>query len=158
LPVEKNFKLQELDEMKRFATSVLILAVTALLLPGLLGAQDVKTLVDRGIANLEQGRLDQALNDFNQALKLKPNDASLYDWRGVAYRTKGQNDLALKDFDQAIQLDPRLAKAYRDRAMVYDDKTDYAKAVADLEKAQSLGYKVDQDFLKMVKRKAAEKQ
>jgi Flp pilus assembly protein TadD len=156
--VEKNLKLQELDEMNRFAASVLILAITAMLLPGPLGAQDVKTVVDRGVANLEQGRLDQALNDFNQALKLKPNDASLYDWRGVAYRTKGQNDLALTDFNKAIQLDPKFAKAYRDRAMVYDDKTDYAKAVADLEKAQGLGYKVDQDFLKMERRKAAEKQ
>ena len=133
------------------------LALVVVFLPGLCFAQDVKAFVDRGVASLESGKFDQALNEFNQALKLKPNDASLYDYRGVAYRTKGQNDLAMADFNKAIQLDPKFARAYRDRAMVYFDLSNYDKSVEDLDKAQSLGYRLDQDFVKMVRRKAAEK-
>jgi Flp pilus assembly protein TadD len=142
--------------MKRFALPMIALFLVVLC-PGLLAAQDVKSLVDRGVANLEDGKTDQALQNFNQALKLKPNDAALYDYRGMAYRVKGKDDLAMQDFNKALELDPRYAKAYRNRAMVYLDKTDFDKSVADLEKAQSLGYRLDQDFVKMVKRKAAEK-
>ena len=143
--------------MKRFA-AVLTLSFMVILLPSWLAAQEVKTLIDRGVANLENGKFDQALDDFNQALKLKPNDASLYDYRGIAYRTNGLDDQALQDFNKAIQLDPKFARAYRNRAMVYYDKTEYGKAVVELDKAQSLGYRLDQDFVKMVRRKAAEKQ
>ncbi len=142
--------------MKRFSFLAVAL-VMVLSLPGALTAQDVKSLVDKGVASMEDGHIDQALQSFNQALKLKPNDPALYDYRGMAYRVKGQDDLALQDFNKAMELDPRFARAYRNRAMVYYDRTDYEKSVADLEKAQSLGYRLDQDFVKMARRKAAEK-
>ena len=143
--------------MRRFAL-VFPLVFLLLILPGVQAeAQSVKAHVDKGIALLEAGQYDQALKEFNQALKLKPNDPALYDLRGVALRGKGQDDQALQDFNQALQLDPKYARAYRNRAMIYYDKSDFANAQADLEQAQSLGYKVDEDFLKLVKRKAAEK-
>jgi Flp pilus assembly protein TadD len=142
--------------MKRVA--FVFLAVSIMLaLPGIIAAKDVKTYVDQGVANLENGKFDQALQDFNEALKLKPGDAALYDYRGVAYRVKGLDAQAMQDFNRAIELDPKYARAYRNRAMVYFDQSDYDKSVADQEKAQSLGYKVDPDFLKLTKRKAAEK-
>jgi Flp pilus assembly protein TadD len=143
--------------MKRFA---MLFALMFLLLavPGFVAAADgVKAHVDKGIAYCETGHYDQALKEFNQALKLKPNDPALYDLRGVALRGQGQDDQALQNFNQALQLDSKYARAYRNRAMIYYDQTDYAKAQADLEQAQSLGYKVDEDFFKLVKRKAAEK-
>jgi Flp pilus assembly protein TadD len=142
--------------MKRMA---LFLAVASLviLLCGTVAAQDVKAYIDRGLAQCEAGHFDQALKEFNQALKLKPNDAALHDYHGMAQRGKGLDDQALQDFNRALQLDPKYARAYRNRAMVYYDKSDFDKAAADLVQAQSLGYPVDQDFLKLVKRKAAEK-
>jgi Flp pilus assembly protein TadD len=142
--------------MKRCA-SVLTAMLMVLAFAGLVAAVDVKTYVDQGVTNLENGKFDQALKDFNEALKLKPNDAALIDYRGIAYRAKGQDDLALNDFNKAIQLDPKFARAYRDRAMVYFDRSEFDKSVADQEQAQSLGYKIDADFLKMTRRKAAEK-
>ena len=129
----------------------------ASLLPGILAAQDVKTHVDKGIAGCESGHFDQAVQDFSAALKLKPNDPALWDYRGMAYRCKGQNDKALQDFNKAMELDPKFARAYRDRGMLYSDTGDFDRSLADLKKAQSLGYKIDEEFLKMVARKAADK-
>jgi len=142
--------------MKSFV-SVLTAVLILMVLVGLVAAKEVKTYIDQGAANLEAGKFDQALGDFNEALKLKPNDAAIYDYRGVAYRAKGQDDKAMEDFNRAIELDPKFAKSYRDRAMIYYDRSDFDKSVADQEKAQSLGYKVDADFLKLTRRKAAEK-
>ena len=142
--------------MRRFSL-VLVWLCLAIFLPGSIQAQDVKAHVDRGIAGCEAGKFDQALSDFNAALKLKPSDPSLYDYRGMAYRCKGMDDLAVKDFNKAMELDPKFARAYRNRAMVYFDRGDFDKSLADLNKAKSLGYKLDEDFVKMVARKAAEK-
>ena len=89
--------------MKCF-TSVLTTILMVLVLAGLTAAADVKALVDQGVAHLDDGKFDQALNKFNEALKLQPNDAALYDYRGIAYRAKGQDDLALKDFNKAMEL------------------------------------------------------
>jgi tetratricopeptide (TPR) repeat protein len=73
-------------------------------------AQEVKPLVGQGMKNCEKGRFDQAIADFTQAIKLKPNDATLYDLRGVAYYAKGDNEKALADHEQAIKLDPKYAR------------------------------------------------
>ncbi|NET62375.1 MAG: tetratricopeptide repeat protein, partial [Symploca sp. SIO2E6] len=39
--------------------------------------------------------------DFNQALKIYPEDALAYNNRGVAYSDKGELDQAIADFNQA---------------------------------------------------------
>ena len=142
--------------MKRF-TVVWALLCMVVFLPGGINAKDVETYVKQGIERCELGQNDQALKDFNDGLKLKPNDANLYDLRGMAHRCKGMDDKAVQDFNKAMELDPKFGRPYRNRAMVYFDKGDFDKSLADLQKAQGLGYKVDPDFLKMVARKAAEK-
>ena len=142
--------------MKRFALVLPVLLALGFL-ASLALAQDANTYIAQGIQDMEAGKYDKALQDFGQALKLKPNDPAIYDYLGVAKRGKNLNDPALQDFNKAIQLDPKFARAYRDRAMVYFDKTDYNKSLADLLQARSLGYHVDEDFVKMVRRKAAEK-
>lgn len=127
------------------------------LLAGAAAAQDVKPFVDRGMDNCQSGRYDQALKDFNDALKLKPNDATLITYRGVVYYAKGQNDLAMKDFNRAIEIDPKLGKPYYQRGMIYENQQKYGQAVTELKKAKSLGYSIDPVFIESVEKKAAEK-
>jgi len=134
---------------------LLSLVVLVFLLPNLAASQDVKALVDQGIENSQKGRYDQALQDFNQALKAKPNDAGILTYRGMVSYAKGQSDQALKDFDLAINADPKFGRAYYQRGMVYESMSRFDKALKDLMQAKSLGYKVDMDFVEMIKRKAA---
>jgi tetratricopeptide (TPR) repeat protein len=128
-----------------------------LLLPALSPAQDVQSYIDQGIKNSQSGRYDQALQAFDQALKLKPNDPALITYKGVVYYAKGDNAKALQLFEEAIKLNPNFARAYYQRGMVYQSQEKYREAVPDLEKAKRLGYGVDPDFINMMKRKAAEK-
>jgi tetratricopeptide (TPR) repeat protein len=138
--------------MKKLLYLVMILAVS---LPNLAGAQDIQAHIDQGLENSQKGRYDEAIQDFNQALKLKPNDAAILTFRGVVYYAKGQNDRALQDFDQALKADPKFGRAYYQRGMIYETLGRYDLALADIQQAKSLGYKVDMDFVEMIKRKMA---
>ena len=142
--------------MKR--VSYLPLALLILLfLPGLSPAQDVQSYIDQGIRNSQAGHYDQALQAFDQALKLKPNDPALITFKGIVYYAKGDNAKAVQLFEEAIKLNPNFARAYYQRGMVFQAQEKYKEAVPDLEKAKSLGYGVDPDFINMIKRRAAEK-
>ncbi len=57
----------------------------------------------------------QTLENFNQAIRLDPDNAELYRNRGVAYKKLGQFYYALRDFSRAIKLDPDDADSYNHR-------------------------------------------
>jgi len=141
----------------RFYLCLTVVALALLLAGGPAAAQDVKPYVDRGMENCQSGRYDQALKDFNDALKLKPKDPALITYRGVVYYAKGQNDLAMKDFNQALEIDPKFGKAYYQRGMIYENQEKYAQAAQELKKAKSLGYGVDPVFIESVEKKAQKK-
>ncbi len=143
--------------MRRFALPLAFLALALLLAAGPAVAQDVQALVEKGMQDSQNGRYDQALKDFNDALKLKPNDALLITYRGVVYYAKGQNDLAMKDFNRAIELDPKLGKPHYQRGMIYENQEKYGQALEELKKAKSLGYYIDPVFIESVEKKAQKK-
>jgi tetratricopeptide (TPR) repeat protein len=126
-----------------------------LLLPGLSAAQDVQSYIDQGIKHSQAGRYDQALQAFDQAMKLKPNDPALITYKGIVYYARGQNDRAVKEFEAAIKLNPSFGRAYYQRGMVYQSQEKYQPAIEDIQKAKNLGYGVDPDFIELLKRKAA---
>lgn len=140
--------------MKRVPYAVLAL-LFLLLLPGWSAAQDVQSYIDQGIKNSQAGHYDEALQAFDQALKLKPNDPALITFKGVVYYARGKNDQAMKLFEEAIKLNPNFGRAYYQRGMIYHNQEKYHKALEDLQKAKSLGYGIDPDFIELVKKKAA---
>jgi tetratricopeptide (TPR) repeat protein len=140
--------------MKRMAYLPLAL-LFLLLLPGLSAAQDVQSYIDQGIKHSQAGRYDQALQAFDQAMKLKPNDPALITYKGIVYYARGQNDRAVKEFEAAIKLNPSFGRAYYQRGMVYQSQEKYQPAIEDIQKAKNLGYGVDPDFIELLKRKAA---
>ena len=56
-----------------------------------------------------------AIADFDEAIKLDPNDATAYNNRGSAKEKLGDYASASADFDQAIKLDPNNATAHIQR-------------------------------------------
>ena len=76
--------------------------------------------VKRGQAYEDEGLLDRALEEYTQAILLKPNYAEAYLGRGWIHHSKGSRRLAVKNFSQAIQLKPRNPEAYFGRAWAYE--------------------------------------
>ena len=58
---------------------------------------------------------DKAIDDLNEAVRIKPTDADAYAFRGQRLRAKGEFDKAFADFDKAIRLDPNCVLAYEVR-------------------------------------------
>ena len=93
---------------------------------------------NRGSIYSSKGQIDLAIKDYNKAIELKPNDASLYYNRGLAYNKKGKVDLAIKDFDKAIELSLNDADVYNNRGDAYGTKGEFDKAFTDFRKAIEL--------------------
>ena len=97
--------------------------------------KDAATYYNRGEAYSYKGDYDQAITNFNQAIRLDPANAVAYNSRGYAYNEKGDYDQAITDYTQAISIDPTNFKAYANRAYAYRLKGDYDQAIADYETA-----------------------
>ncbi|HEY9621472.1 MAG TPA: tetratricopeptide repeat protein, partial [Crinalium sp.] len=73
----------------------------------------------RGETYLLMKRYEEALQDFNQAIKLNPK----LDWaiasRGLIYLLMKRYEEALQDFNQAIKLNPKLDWAIASRGLTY---------------------------------------
>jgi tetratricopeptide (TPR) repeat protein len=61
---------------------------------------------------LQTGDIQGAFADFNQALKINPDDAIAYIGRGTARYELGNKKAAIADFNQAIKINPNNEKAY----------------------------------------------
>ena len=92
----------------------------------------------RGYARAGQRDMDNALIDFDQAIRLQPDLVSAYVARGAVYATKQQYDLAIADGDMVVRLAPKIAASYLARAGFYLAKKDYAHAEADYDQAIAL--------------------
>ncbi|GAL94912.1 MAG: tetratricopeptide repeat protein [Microcystis wesenbergii TW10] len=90
---------------------------------------------NQGVKRLQQGDLEAAINNFNEAIRLNPNYAQAYGNRGIAYSRLQQYDQSLADYNQFIRFNPNSAAAYYNRATLYDKLGDSQKAIADYDPA-----------------------
>ena len=100
---------------------------------------------DRGVFFLMEGKYKKALEDFNKAIKLKPEYAEAYNERTNAKRDGQFNEQLniYEDYNKAIALNPRLAKAYYDRGVAKnynESKLQPTVGCSDICKAYELGY------------------
>jgi lipoprotein NlpI len=70
---------------------------------------------NRGNVYLYKGQYDRAIQDYDQAIRLKSDLTGAYNDRGLAYMVKGQFDRAIQDFNETIRLEPDRADGYRNR-------------------------------------------
>lgn len=85
----------------------------------------------RGLINLGEKRVREALEDFDRALKLEKS-VKYYNARGLLYFRLGDGYLAVADFTNAIAADPSNATAYFNRAYTYKKFPDSVSTDSDV--------------------------
>src|SRR5262249_53893569 len=113
------------------ALEVVIRRCTAVLGANPSQERKVVAYFNRGVAYQRMEWRDSAIADYNEVLKLTPDDSCVLSNRGLVYSEKGQHDLAIVDFDHALKLDPDNAAAYLNRGLARYGKKEYARAVED---------------------------
>jgi tetratricopeptide (TPR) repeat protein len=83
----------------------------------------------RGRIALRHGDWRRAIADFDEAIHLNPNRASLYRDRALARRQNGDLELAIEDYDEAIAHDPRHAAPYHQRGLALAAAGDLDRAI-----------------------------
>jgi uncharacterized protein (TIGR02145 family) len=108
--------------------------------------QQAEQAIERGNKALDNGKFDEAIAGFNEAIKLNPN-SDIYFKRGNAYYDKKDYDKAVADYTETIRLNPKADGAYNNRGNVYLYKKDYDKAIADYTETIRLNPKADRAYI-----------
>jgi tetratricopeptide (TPR) repeat protein len=114
-------------------TSVQVIAGRELA-PGPL-SNDPNFYRDRGIAAYRSGDFLGAIGNFDEAIRLNPDDAQSHNIRGNVWDELGVFERALADYDDAIRIDPNNPAVFHDRAILWQRKGTLDKALLDLDRA-----------------------
>lgn len=131
---------------------VILLVVALLTTNFLAGCTGPSTLtaewhLEQGNRLVAQGHLEEAISEYDEAIRLNPEYAYAYYNRGTAYYYLGQLERGIQDYDEAIRLNPEDALAYANRAQVYTLLNRDTEVEKDINRAIELG--VDPSILKM---------
>ena len=77
---------------------------------------------DRGLLEIRDGRLDEALRDLHEAERLAPDNAAIQQLLGIAEQRRGQLAAAAEHFQTAIKLEPKNVMALYRLAVVIDQQ------------------------------------
>jgi len=71
----------------------------------------IDSLVEQGNSLLNDGKFEEALGFFEQALLLDQKNPELWNYKGVALRSIGRYSEAIECFNKSLEIDPRDNKA-----------------------------------------------
>jgi len=89
----------------------------------------------------EKGQFYEAVNQYQEAIRLNPNYAGAYYNRGIAYTKLGQYQLAIESYNEAIRRTPDNAFYYNNRGSAYYKLGQYQHAFDDF--SQAIRFKPD---------------
>ena len=126
--------------MKIFLMKIRSIAILfALLLPLAAHAQYDKDVFSfRGRTALQDGRLSEAVSNFNILAQLDSTDYWTFFYRGIAKYNLGDIRGAKADFSTAVRLNPVFTSGYHYRAITESRTGNYDAALKDLEQAIKL--------------------
>ena len=133
-------QLGDMDEAAREFRSALLDAPNSPQAPDLLN--------HLGVIYVRQGKDEEAIHEFKEAIRLRPAFPGAHNGLGTVYAQRGQMDDAISEFQEAIRIKPDFEPAHRSLAMAYFEKKQYADAWKHVHASAKLGGKMSPDFLK----------
>ena len=103
-----------------------------------------------GLVNLNDGRIEEAIWHFNQAIKAKPSYGLAYLNLGAAYLTNGDYDKAIEAFKWSLRFDQFNPKAHNGLGIAYLRLGQRNLAQAEHQILIDLGSPLAADLLEMI--------
>jgi len=97
---------------------------------------------NKGLALKEQGKYDEAIQAYDEAIRLDPNYAEAWYKKGNALIGQGKYDEAIQAYDEAIRLDPNYAKAWYNKGTALYSQGKYDEAIEAYDEAIRLDPKL----------------
>jgi len=88
-----------------------------------------------GQALYKKGNIEEALNHYNEAIRIVPTYAEARVNRGNCFDETGRYQQAIDDFNEAIRLKPHFAMPYYNRGNAYRKLGQYQQAISDYTEA-----------------------
>ncbi|MDZ4837073.1 MAG: tetratricopeptide repeat protein [Candidatus Melainabacteria bacterium] len=79
---------------------------------------DADLFFSRGLARYQMGRKDEAVEDYDEAIKIEPQRKEYFNDRGYVLMELGRSDDAKKDFRKALEIDPHYKLAVDNLARI----------------------------------------
>jgi TPR repeat protein len=108
-----------------------IAACTRLIASGITGTDLGLAHFNKAASLHAKNQYQQAIAEFDEAIRLRANLAIAHNGRGVAYQALGNLDAAYRDFNEAVGIDPSFALGYENRAYVHMRRNRLEEAIAD---------------------------
>ncbi len=93
---------------------------------------------NRGSVYQKMGQLYKAMENYDKAITLDPNDYLAYTNRGAIFDKLGQIDKAIESYNKAIMVNPGDYRAYFNRGLSYDKMGRTTDAIEDFQRAMRL--------------------
>ncbi|BDS11428.1 tetratricopeptide repeat protein [Aureispira anguillae] len=93
--------------------------------------QSAHSFYNQGSLNLKSKAYDEAIEDFNRAIQLKPNFIKAYHNRSIAYSEIGNIEAALKDLDKSLEIDSNDCHTYYYTGRIKHQQGDTKEAIKD---------------------------
>jgi len=90
-----------------------------------------------GVAYMNVGNLDSAVDFFNQSISKVPSSGAYFN-KGIIHLSREEYDKALLSFNHALELSPNNPLFLINKALAHFSKKEFAKAIAECEKAIAL--------------------
>jgi len=97
--------------------------------------QTAEDWFNKGCALNAQGKHDEAIKVFDEAIRLDPNDAAAWTSKGDSLYGQGRFDEAIKAFDEAIRLDTNDSVAWYIKGNALSDLRKYDEAIKAFDEA-----------------------
>jgi len=93
---------------------------------------------NKGVALYFQGKYDEAIKCFDEAIKLNSSEPSYWNNKGYAFNNQGKYDEAIKAYDEAIKLNSSEPSYWNNKGYAFNNQGKYDEAIKAYDEAIKL--------------------
>jgi len=113
----------------------------------------VAALVNLGNAYFGEEEYDAAIEQYKRAVRIKPDDGTLYYNLGAAYSNKEDYEQAVAAHLRAVEIEPKMSDAHSGLAIAFYRLKKYDLAWHHIKIAEELGVEIEEDLLEAIEDK-----